>query len=280
MFTDNIIPEKIKYIPHHIKMGAEYNTDMTINSAFKQILYQPDFYSGNSVRFIINSNGFLDPYSLNLIFSVTLNDNNGHWYQIDNSAHSFISKLIISCNGVELERIENYEYLNSLLFDISLDNNARRHLEHHGFGCDNRDYLTYGTGEECFPDNFKDILEKDMIKKYRDSNTIAVTYGIPDECNNNNNKRCKTFVLPLMSFIIGMNVNEYKYIPLHLLPYLQIEIVFNNYAIFNRTDSRIYFRNRDCIEYYRKKAEKYLQKFYFEVYKQLDDTEQNKAYFT
>lgn len=142
MFTDNIIPEKINFIPHPVSMSANYNTNMTINSAFKQIIYQPDFYNEtNSVRFIINSNGFLDPYSLNLMFTVNI-PNPNEWYQVDGSAHSFIEKLIISCNGIELERIENYQYLNSILFDVGMDTETRKHLEHHGFGFEERDELS------------------------------------------------------------------------------------------------------------------------------------------
>lgn len=52
-----------------------------------------------------------------------------------------------------------------------------------------------------------------------------------------------------MSFIFGMNVSEYKYIPLHLFPYLQIEIVFNKYAIFKRSHREIFFRNKFSDEY-------------------------------
>jgi hypothetical protein len=44
-------------------------------------------------------------------------------------------------------------------------------------------------------------------------------------------KIVKTYILPIMSFLFGMNIQEYKYIPLHLFPYLQIEIELNNTQI-------------------------------------------------
>ena len=59
MFSDNVSNEKINYIPHYISMAANYNTEMTINSAFKQIIYKPDLFTGDSARFILNSNGCL-----------------------------------------------------------------------------------------------------------------------------------------------------------------------------------------------------------------------------
>jgi hypothetical protein len=270
MFTDNVIPEKINFIPHQIQMTSNYNENMAINSSFKQLIYQPDFYNeSNSVRFIINSNGFLDPYSLNLMFTVKVNDPNS-WYQFDNSAHSIIEKLIISCNGVELERIENYQYLNSILFDVGLDLESRRHLEHHGFGYENRDEIAFGTGEDCFPETNVTNYDEDQffkINKYRPTQTVTIKGGVPDYSNFD---KSKTYILPLMSFIFGMNVSEYKYIPLHLFPYLQIEIVFNKYAIFKRTHRDIYFKNYIANDVLKNKKDFYESKllnllaFYFE----------------
>ena len=244
MFGDNVLSNKINYIPPHLKLNSDYNTDMTINSAFKQVMYTPDFMSGGSVRFIINSNGFLDPYSLNFYFTVVISDAE-MWYQFDSSAHSIISKLTISCNGVELERIENYQYLNSILFDISLDSKDRENLEHHGFGCHTKDNLSYGTGEDCFPAT-EQIFDKNFDKQFKcngQKKTLSVKHGIPDSVIHNEGllTRSKTYILPLMSFLIGMNMNEYKYIPLHLFPYLQIDIEFNKFAMFQQNMGEKYF---------------------------------------
>jgi len=253
--------DKINYIPHHIKMTADYNTNLTINSSFKQLLYKPDFFCDDSVRFIINSNGFLDPYSLNFMFTVKIDDNDVafDWLQLDGSAHSLINKIVISSCGVELERIDNYEYLNSILFDINLNNDIRKNLEHHGFGYEYKNELAYGTGEDCFPSTYHDEEFKQILKNSRSNNIISVNHGIPDSCNFNirNNTRSKTYIIPLLSFIFGMNVSEYKYIPLHLFPYLQIEIFFNKYGIFKQVKNNIKINNAELSNYNEKKYEFY-----------------------
>jgi hypothetical protein len=239
MLIDN--NDKINYIPHQLVTSSNYNTNFTINSNFKEITYRPDFFTGTSARFIINSNGFLDPYSLNLMFSIQITDEIDKWYQLDNSAHSLISSIIISSNGIELERIDDYAYINSILFDINFDLESRKHFEHHGFGSNTIDDLSYGCDEDCFPNN---DINNDFFKKFKNfkqKNTVSVQYGIPENTNSN---RIKTYILPLMSFLFGMNVGEYKYIPLHLFPYLQIEINFNNYGLFVRSDSEILIKNR------------------------------------
>lgn len=71
------------------------------------------------VKFLLSGNGFLDPYSTYLQFTVEtpdLRDSEVRW--LDRSAHSFIQRLIIRSQGVELERIENYDMVAAMINDM------------------------------------------------------------------------------------------------------------------------------------------------------------------
>jgi len=96
------------------------------------------------VRFIINSNGYWDPYSSYLRFTcsvktpgtpfgATVNEA-GDACQLDNSASSLIQTLSFIQNGVELERIDRYEVLASMLNDMFFTKEQRAQRAHQGFG--------------------------------------------------------------------------------------------------------------------------------------------------
>lgn len=71
------------------------------------------------VKFLISGNGFLDPYSTYLQFKVnipTLLPGEVKW--VDRSAHSFIQRMVIRSQGVELERIENYDVIAAMINDV------------------------------------------------------------------------------------------------------------------------------------------------------------------
>ena len=60
--------------------------------------------------------GFLDPMSTYLRFTVTVDDlETGEIRFVDRSAHSFINKLYITSNGIEAERIEDYDVFAAMM---------------------------------------------------------------------------------------------------------------------------------------------------------------------
>lgn len=97
--------------------------------------------SKNTLQFNINSSNLLDPYSLYL--EIEIENINNNPIQLDGSAHSLISEILVRANGEDVEEITEYDFLTNLQFDMSLtrDQRARRH-EHEGFG-----YNSYGTNE-------------------------------------------------------------------------------------------------------------------------------------
>ena len=64
------------------------------------------------IRFIISSDGDLDPYSTYLQFEIDFSDmEEGNILQLDGSAHSLIRTMVIKGGSTELERIEEYDVL-------------------------------------------------------------------------------------------------------------------------------------------------------------------------
>lgn len=64
------------------------------------------------IKFMLQGNGFFDPYSAYLKFTVECNDlADDEARFVDRSAHSFINRLVIRSQGVELERIEQYDVI-------------------------------------------------------------------------------------------------------------------------------------------------------------------------
>jgi hypothetical protein len=118
--------------------------------------------SSDIVRFIINSQGFWDPYSSYLRITVNMKtpDAVGTDYgasaagacQLDNSAASLIQTLSFIQNGVEIERIDRYEVLASMLNDMFFSREQRQQRAHQGFGCGLPEIMSYGdaTGTTIF----------------------------------------------------------------------------------------------------------------------------------
>ena len=73
---------------------------------------------GDMVKFLLSGNGFLDPYSTYFDFTVSadLTQNEIKW--LDRSAHSFISRIVIRSQGVEIERLENYDVMAAMINDM------------------------------------------------------------------------------------------------------------------------------------------------------------------
>lgn len=75
---------------------------------------------GSVLKFNITGQGFLDPYSNYIKFTVIANDlAAGETRFLDRSAHSFIQRLVIRSNGVEIERIDDYDIVAAMINDMT-----------------------------------------------------------------------------------------------------------------------------------------------------------------
>lgn len=97
---------------------------------------------GDIVRFNINTPGFWDPYTAYIKLEVDISQETAldlhDVLQIDSSAASFISELVITCKGGELERITEYDVLANFLNDVSLNNEQRQCRDIEGLGHNSR----------------------------------------------------------------------------------------------------------------------------------------------
>ncbi len=97
---------------------------------------------GDIVRFNINSPGFWDPYSAYINVEIDLSQEASLDYfdalQIDGSASSLISELVVTCKGGELERVSEYDVIASIIEDTSLNNAQRQCRDIQGLGSNNR----------------------------------------------------------------------------------------------------------------------------------------------
>lgn len=98
---------------------------------------------GDICRFNINmTKGFWDPYSCYINMEVDVSQENSldtyDVLQIDGSASSFISELVITCKGGELERITEYDVIANVIEDISLNNEQRACRDIQGLGSNTR----------------------------------------------------------------------------------------------------------------------------------------------
>lgn len=73
---------------------------------------------GDVIRFQIQNDGFFDPYSAYIKIEVECEPNTSEIRFLDRSAHSFINRLVIRSNGVEIERIENYDVIAAMINDM------------------------------------------------------------------------------------------------------------------------------------------------------------------
>ena len=97
---------------------------------------------GDIVRFNINSPGFWDPYSAYINVEIDLSQEASLDYfdalQLDGSASSLISELVVTCKGGELERVSEYDVIASIVEDTSLNNAQRQCRDIQGLGSNNK----------------------------------------------------------------------------------------------------------------------------------------------
>ena len=78
------------------------------------------------IKFLLSGNGFLDPYSTYLQFTVEVDlaaseddkVDSGEVKTLDRSSHSFLQRMVIRSQGVELERVENYDVVAAMINDM------------------------------------------------------------------------------------------------------------------------------------------------------------------
>ena len=135
-----VIPSGINYAD--IKPEA-------IDHQFKLVRFTPVANVANAsandvIRFALQGNGFLDPYSTYIRITLTVaNDlpgtstgadgNRLNAKVLDSSAHSLINRLVIRSQGTEIERIEQYDVIVRMINDIIYSHEQNIQHHHEGF---------------------------------------------------------------------------------------------------------------------------------------------------
>ena len=123
---------------------------------------QPNQY----IRWNFQTNGLWDPQSVYIYIEMNcLQAGQDVIYQIDNSAQSFIGQYVSRVNGVELERLQEYDEIASVLYDMNIGVNQRDAKTTEGVG-KNR-YVT---------NNFSNRMDSGAGYKYQCNNTGAINY--------------------------------------------------------------------------------------------------------
>lgn len=98
----------------------------------------------NYVKFDFRTTGFWDPKSSYMHIEVqpdVLNEQTqGTIWQVDNSAQSIFSQLIIRHNGIEIERNNEYDSMCAMLYDMNVGLGARDYQDLQGMGKNRNGY--------------------------------------------------------------------------------------------------------------------------------------------
>lgn len=137
-------------LPKHINYSNVKPMGMPSEIIHAKFYPQTTFQSINSndiVRFQVNvPDGFWDPYSAYVYIEVDCSDMPASsTLQLDGSAQSFFNELVITCKGKELERIQEYDVLASILNDMAYMPEERMSRLHEGMG-----YNQKGHGPNWF----------------------------------------------------------------------------------------------------------------------------------
>lgn len=120
-------------------LPSEFSYTNTIPPSFKnrvrtirfnaQNIYQ-NIQVNDIIRFMINTNGFWDPYNCYLDIQIATDASTPQ--QIDTSGHSLIRNMVISCRGNEIERINEYNMLANILTDLKYSERVRGEISYTG----------------------------------------------------------------------------------------------------------------------------------------------------
>ena len=92
-----------------------------------------------NVRFVFNTDGYWDPQSAMILLEIEVDplQITPGCLQVDGSASSFISELVMTMENQEIERITHYDTLTTVLNDISVDEAARKDYTYSGMNAKN-----------------------------------------------------------------------------------------------------------------------------------------------
>ena len=132
-------------LPKHINYSSIKPQGIPSEIIHAKFYPQTTFQTINSndiVRFQINApNVFWDPYSAYFQIDVDVSDMpEGITYQLDSSAQSFFSEMILSCYGKEIERIQEYDTLMAIINDMALTPLKRQVRAIEGMGYNMHNY--------------------------------------------------------------------------------------------------------------------------------------------
>lgn len=126
-----------KYIPPVItygKLKPQSVKAKSVDARFNPVTGGPFTpFGNNNIRFNVKGEAFLDPYSTFLI--VDVKNNNTNSIAFDNSAHSLFEILSINIKGNQIEYIDNYDVMCSIINDVYFSNEQRQSKTYEGFGC-------------------------------------------------------------------------------------------------------------------------------------------------
>lgn len=264
MIDDNIVHdvmlerplvETIPILPSALTYNHERMISIVPN--IKEIAYSPNtgasYTTQNStVKFLLSSTGYLDPYGLFIEFEIF--NSSKYALQFDSSAHSLISKLVISTNGNILEEITDYDVINSCIFENTYNEATRILKPNECFAHGHSLHDKFDNEPVLFPSVERETQSKvNTIAKHISFNKQNITGGnhnpggkfvagdadvrpfggqlylAANYCLNSMYIR-----LPLMSFVFGhgLPIQNYKWIPLEFFPNFEVTIEFNKHAMF------------------------------------------------
>jgi hypothetical protein len=118
--------QRLKVVPNSLNYAdvkpESIQTDIRLTK-FIPVTQSAKISPNDQVKFFLTGTGFLDPYSTYLDFTVSVEDLGANELRfLDRSAHSFINSLIIRSQGVEIERIDQYDIMAAMLNDMIYSN--------------------------------------------------------------------------------------------------------------------------------------------------------------
>lgn len=134
-------------LPANIRYGDV--KPIGVPSRIRKVKFQPSHpyteFKGNDVaRFYIKAPAFWDPYASFLRLKVDFSEMHENCVQqLDSSAHSFISELVISAGQTEIERISEYDVLAAMLFDCSYSADERKEKSEEGLNGETFETLSF-----------------------------------------------------------------------------------------------------------------------------------------
>lgn len=221
---------------------------------------QPNQY----LRFDFNTDGLWDPRSLYCYIELnTLGMPADCIYQLDNSAQSLIGQFISRVRGVELERVQEYDALAAMLYDLNIGITERDAKAMEGVGTNRTTYQTMQTRASESHQPFEvsanvNYGSSNAFVNYLNTSVTPVTYSAPTPTNISNiisfSNVCGSFK-PYIGMKMYMSDSELVTNVSGLKPYnnqsggvLQLPFLMNYIDMYNCNDiegHECYFNSQD-----------------------------------